>query len=153
MPFSLKVSERPVNPVRYTLLVKKATLTNLLKISPILLEPELPVRLLWEQGTVILKSPLFNGKNLKGMLSRSLFILVAFLNHSEVLIKGLIIAFLASSLDLFLPVSWILSFPRSQSFLSFFFFFSFSFSIVFHLSRLELRNNLLFLNSDISVSL
>lgn len=96
---------------------------------------------------MILKSPLFNGTNLKGMLSRPLFILVAFLNPSEVLIKGLITAFLASSLDLFLPVSWIYLSPEVSHF---FLFFSFSFSIVFHLSRLELRNNLLFLNSDIS---
>ena len=57
------------------------------------------------------------------MLSRSLFILVAFLNPSEVLIKGLIIAFLALSLDLFLPVSWIYLSPEvSHFFLSFFFF-------------------------------
>ena len=107
------------------------------------------MRLWWEHTTLTLKSPLFNGDNLKGMLSRRLFILGTFLNPSEVL-KGLMIAFLASSLDLFLPVSWIYLFPRSQSFLFYLFIFPLSFSIVFHISRLELGNNLLFLNSNIS---
>ena len=80
------------------------------------------MRLWWEHTTLTLKSPLFNGDNLKGMLSRRLFILGTFLNPSEVL-KGLMIAFLASSLDLFLPVSWIYLSPEVSRFFFIYLFF------------------------------
>ena len=81
------------------------------------------------------------------VLSRSLFmcLLKSFrgLNKGfeDCLLSFIFIPVFASVLDL--------SFSSSQSFF-YLFIFPLSFSIVFHISRLELGNNLLFLNSNIS---